>query len=389
MRPGWLRGILPLVLTVLRACTASVPEQKIPCAASQACLEGAEPTDPLDTTDDDGPTPADTGIAVDTAAVDTGLIGPDDDTATCDTVTFVRDDATLDLTDAFLTGTPVRLKQPGTLEVCPGVWFAQVVVAADVTIAGLGTARDETVLSGGEQLPPLAVSAGQVEVRHLVLDRGSAAVDGKYGAGGGLRCTDAELLLEDVTLSNHVAYDGAAGHVGDGCTLTLRKAEVLDNDASDDGGAFRISDGGAARFEEVRFAGNRARDGGALAIFEGEVSLETSLFEDNVADDYGGAISNWYGQLEATSSVIRGNTARFGGAMSLAGTSRLSRVTLEGHLADDGGAVLFHDIGRLEGTDVGFSDNAPDDVRVHGTSETYTWSDSTSFVCDAGRCTTK
>ena len=381
--------MLALVLLGLLACTPDLPEQKVPCAASQACLDGAEPTNPLDPEDDEGPAATDTGASLDTAAGDTGWIGPDDDTATCDTVQFVREDGTVDLTDAFLGGTPVRLKQPGTLEVCPGTWFAQIVVSADVTIAGLGDARSDTVLSGGEQLPPLAVSAGLVEVRHLVLDRGSAAVDGKYGAGGGIRCTDAEVLLEDVTLSNHRAYDGAAGHVGAGCTLTLRKAEVVANHADDDGGAFRISEDGAARFEDVRFADNHARDGGALAIFEGEVSLETSLFEGNSADDYGGAISNWYGQLDATSSILRDNEARFGGAMSLAGTTRLARLTLQDHSADDGGAVLFHDIGRLEGDDVRFADNAPDDVRVHGTPQTYTWADALSFVCDEGRCSTK
>ncbi len=381
--------MLPLVLLSLIACTTEVPDPKVPCAASQACLDGAEPTDPLDTEEVSGPPTADTGLVVDTAAVDTGQHGPDDDTATCDTVQFVREDATVDLTEAFLTGRPVRLKRPGTLEVCPGHWFAQIVVAADVTIAGLGNARGDTVLSGGEQLPPLAVSAGQTVVRHLVLDRGSAAVDGKYGAGGGLRCTGADLLLEDVTLSNHRAYDGAAGLVGEGCTLTLRNADVLDNEAEDDGGGFRISEGGAARFEDVRFADNQARDGGALAIFEGEVSLETSLFERNSAEDYGGAVSNWYGQLEATSSIVRDNEARFGGALSLAGTTRLARVTLEGHTADEGGAVLFHDVGRLDGDDVSFADNAPDDLRVHGTSETYTWADSLSFVCDGGRCTSK
>ncbi|GEM_PF-1640382 len=374
------------MLLLHAACAPPPVESTVPCAASQACIDGGEAHDPF-TDQDPETTPVDANDTADPAPVgDTEDPDPVEDPDVCTTVTFVEEDRTIDLTNALTKGLLVQLEEPGTLEVCPGTWFAQLHSSSEVVVAGLGHTREQTVLSGGEQVPVFTVHGGSLTARNLVVDRGAAWTDGSYGAGGGLRCEAARVTLSNVTLSQNQAYDGGAGLVGPGCELTVTHADIVDNVATDDGGAFRVSDGGLARFEDVRFAGNAARDGGALAIFEGRVEVTTSLFEDNTAGDYGGALSNWYGQLQIGSSVLQENQARFGGGLSLAGTTALERVVLQRHDAEQGGAILFHDIGRLEGRHTSFSDNAPDDVAVQGSSQSYTWSDASNFACDGGQC---
>ena len=101
----------------------------------------------------------------------------------CETVTFTGlDGSRTDLTAAFTDGRPLLLDQDGTVEVCPGTWFAYLSVRAAVSLRGLGTRATDTVLSGGESHTVLTVegSGASAHLQRLTLDRGSAR--GAYGA---------------------------------------------------------------------------------------------------------------------------------------------------------------------------------------------------------------
>lgn len=317
---------------------------------------------PCEDCDSDGFDTADTaggGDSGDTA---------DGDPCATPVVTFEgADGARQDLSGPLTTGEYVTLDVPGTLRVCPGVWYAHVLVRAEVQVVGLGSSPDQVVLSGGESGTVLDVlgPAGALQVQGVTLDRGAGLQVEHNSGGGGLYCEGAGVVLaEDVRFTRNTANDGAALYAQD-CTVTVRRAEFLDNVSEDDGGAFTLWYG-SATLEDVTFTGNQALDGGALALFYAQATVSGAHFEANAASHFAGAIWVYESTLELSDSVLldNHNPVEDGGGVLLAGAARLERVRIQGNEAPQGGGIFLYWESTLEAVDVDLLGNTADDLFV-------------------------
>jgi len=298
----------------------------------------------------------------------------------CEGATFNEEDLSLEM----VSGDVVTLDTPGTLTLCPGTWFAQLVVTADVVIEGAGPER--TVLSGGESFTPIVVQDADVTVQDLNVDRGAArSEEGNAGSGGALRCVEGgHVRMENLHLTNNTAYDGGGAYARDGCELTVDSCQFIENRSVDDGGAVRVNHG-EATIRDSTFVRNVARDGGALLFHESTVLIEGSTFTDNESTDtQGGAILHYFAPLTIRSSHFEVNRSlSYGGALGLFGETTLADVSFEGNVSTWGGGVVLYPPNTLSCTGCRFTDNDPDDVQLYD-GDSYTLSG--DFTCTAEGC---
>lgn len=223
---------------------------------------------------------------------------------------------------------------PGTLEVCPGTWYARILVRADVVVRGLGSSPEDTVLSGGESGTILDVAGPDVLVRveNLTLDRGAGLDVEHNSGGGGLYCEqEGEVFVEQVRFTRNQANDGAAIYTRD-CTLDVSDSSFIDNHSEDDGGAITLWTS-TAHLTDVTLRSNTALDGGAMAIFQSEVDLTRALVQDNRGRMFSGALWVYESSLEMTDSQLLDNTndgGEYGGALIVHGSAVLQDVVISG-----------------------------------------------------------
>jgi hypothetical protein len=335
---------------------------------------------------DSGSPPADSGAPDDTA--DT----TDTDTA-CTTAIFTDEDGEqTDLTEAMTLGTYTTLSDPGTLAVCPGTWFARLLIRADVAVEGLGDDRGQTILSGGESGTILDIGGPrQVTVRNLTLDRGAGLDVDHNSGGGGVYCEqNATVSIEDVTFSRGFANDGA-GLYAVSCTVEITDTEFIDNLSEDDGGALTLWQS-TATLSGVRFENNTGLDGGAIALFSSDVVIEDTVITDNTSGYFAGGIWQYDSVLTLRDVELSGNinTGGDGGGLLASGTTTLERVTFSDNAAGEGGGVYVYFDTELTGTDCDFEGNSPQDIWVDDYSEAGGVSMDAgldySFVCSGNAC---
>ncbi len=131
--------------------------------------------------------------------------------------------------------------------------------------------------------------------------------------------------------------------------LTIRNTTIAGGDTAESGGAVLVADGGELVVIDSTLSGNRARDGGAVAVDLGFIELIDSIVSDNVADGAlgGGGLLLREGTLFATvdRSTVSGNVASgwSGGGITNFGLVGLaiSHSTLSGNSSVDRGGALF------------------------------------------------
>jgi predicted outer membrane repeat protein len=164
------------------------------------------------------------------------------------------------------------------------------------------------------------------------------------------------LLNEDggsltVTKSNFLDDDGGVGGAilnETGGSLTVSSSDFSHCDASSGlfgGGAIANGPVGTTTVSGSTFYENDAENGGAIGNLGGTTTVNgtKSVFTNNYADDYGGAIDNFLGSLNVSGATFSGNTTdhRDGGAIANFGTAAtFGTSSFTGNYAgDDGGAI--------------------------------------------------
>lgn len=230
----------------------------------------------------------------------------------------------------------------------------------------------------------------------------NSAVNGNTattGDGGGIFVTGAAGLLKltGTTLNlNTAGRDGGGAHVGTDSTFEITDSSLKDNQAARDGGGLRcyaaggmtratlsgnsagqngggavFSGAGASFIAESTVSNNTATlDGGGISIEAGTFDISGSVFRGNAASGYGGGIKNdtaatlnaladtWEdnqanndggaiynkGTLSISTSSVNNNTSSYrgGGIASNGGTTRLAATAMSGNVARlDGGAIAI------------------------------------------------
>ncbi len=152
-----------------------------------------------------------------------------------------------------------------------------------------------------------------------------------------------ELLVSDITLAN-----GAASPADDTGIII--------------GGA--ISNQGELTVASSTFLNNQADLGGAIRNFLGTVTITSSTFTDNVANQSGGAVYNQGGDLTVSNSQFSDNIASTGrgGAInnSHQDTGTMATImgsTFTGNVAFTGGAIGNRQNGHMDVDDSSFFNN--------------------------------
>ncbi|MCB1554481.1 MAG: hypothetical protein KDJ14_11800 [Xanthomonadales bacterium] len=190
----------------------------------------------------------------------------------------------------------------------------------------------------------ILADSGSAEVSQLAfyrlnLERGCA--DGSATAdrvGGAVSLSNDQVLIEDVRfIDNQASLDGGALYVGQG-GLSMIEGEFVGNHATRRGGAAAMYPSGYSGIENTRFIQNSAQYGGAIG--GGHFQMVESVLEQNTATLLGGALHITTDAIVAASTIkqnVAGNSG--GGAHAENGDIHLIATTVSGNTANRGGGL--------------------------------------------------
>jgi predicted outer membrane repeat protein len=184
------------------------------------------------------------------------------------------------------------------------------------------------------------VEGGELVLRDLTLSGSVYAYD-----GGAISVTAASLELDGVVFTGNQSYNDGGAIAAVSSTLSLHGGCRFEgNSAADDGGAM-VLDSSTVTDEGTFYLANNGTRGGALFIAAGSVSLDDTEFRSNTAGQEGGAISaNNGGTLQLERSLLVLNSATVdGGALVLrdfTGTGAVRNNRFQDNLAQNSGGAI-------------------------------------------------
>jgi len=148
----------------------------------------------------------------------------------------------------------------------------------------------------------------QITVKDLTINSGSIS-----GDGGAIYVEDATFIADSMTFYNNTATgDGGAVAASSG-DLIFSGVTFLQNTSGDDGGSVAVLSGTLTDVGS-HYYGNSGVRGGAVLSEASSLDIDGSRFEENTADDAGGAVVITGGAgLNVRRSEFWGNTAGTGG----------------------------------------------------------------------------
>ncbi len=174
-----------------------------------------------------------------------------------------------------------------------------------------------------------------IGITGAILDGFTITGGAESDCGGGLYVEDAGLEVNHCTFDSNSAAQGGALCLTGTSTVTIFADHFTNNTATDgDGGAILLAGSGSLEIRASMFEGNQAHkdddgDGGALASYTPTtLVIWNSQFNDNEADDMGGAISATGATAELHGVHFTGNSSGTGGGALRSGYG--IAVTAEG-----------------------------------------------------------
>lgn len=189
-----------------------------------------------------------------------------------------------------------------------------------------------------------AKTGGTVTVRNSKLT-GNLSLD-SGGAVTIYAARDTTAVFTDDVITDNVTLLGEGGlylHLERGST-TISNCFVSDNTSAKEGGAIHLAAGDLS-VRSSTFTGNVTSNGagGALYLDGGTVEITDSTFADNSASDEAGAIRSKAASLHIARSTFSGNSAdsEYGGAIALdGGVAVIESTTFSGNRASGSGGAI-------------------------------------------------
>lgn len=186
---------------------------------------------------------------------------------------------------------------------------------------------------------------GTVEVTSSSTVNGNTATTGD---GGGIFVTGAAALLKltGATLDlNTAGRDGGGVHVDTGSEFEITGGALTNNTAAQDGGGLKSK--GSGGVTGTTLSGNGAGRNGGGVVFGGAGAsfIAESTVSNNTAAQDGGGISNEAGTLDVSNSSVRGNAASgYGGGIKndTAATLNALADTWEDNQANNDGGAIYN-----------------------------------------------
>ena len=215
-------------------------------------------------------------------------------------------------------------------------------ITSDITIEGGGR---RIYARGMHQF--FEVLGGSLEINNLHLVGGYSP-----WTGGAINVLKGTLVLRNSTIRDSSAIYGGA-IFSDGGDITIIDSRFINNSAIGLGGwdaglGGAIFSSGVLSISNSVFSANSATDGGALLNRgpKAKLSVIKSRFESNSATKMGGAINNYYGELQIDGSVFVGNFVGghyyhpgHGGAIANRHVMILTNSTITDNVASRGSGI--------------------------------------------------
>lgn len=253
------------------------------------------------------------------------------------------------------------------IEIAAGTYNENLSVNKSLVINGAG--KTTMIVDGsGVGRVMLVDGAHSVSVNALTIQNGSADI------GGGIYSLG-DLSLSDVRIQNNDAlcYGGGLHHAAFLDKLSIENSEIQKNDATDPssvGGG--ICSEGPMTINDSTIDGNSAGfEGGGIGLFGTRSLLDmmnSSVLNNSVtaSNSAGGGLSSSMGAMTIANSAISGNTANAkggdGGGFSTDTSLTLQYSTVSGNSADDAGGGLIHWHGDLSISHSAVRDNSVADA---------------------------
>lgn len=134
--------------------------------------------------------------------------------------------------------------------------------------------------------------------------------------GGGLASNHADLTIARCAVRDNRAIGGGAGMSFNHGQVAVTACEIMYNDCTGGGGGVQAYDA-TVILQGCRLAENRSLAGGAVYVMSVDLVSVGCLFDGNMADGHGGAISARYiGLMTLENCTLTGNRAEHGSCLS-------------------------------------------------------------------------
>jgi hypothetical protein len=243
-----------------------------------------------------------------------------------------------------------------TLEALEDRWLPSTLTVTTTADSGPGSLRAEIAAAhNGDTIvfapsldgQTITLTSGELFIKHNLTIAGPGAGELTVSGNNASRVFEvakpATATLSGLTISNGSAIDGGGILVDSGATLTLSNSTLSGNSASQ-GGAINNNFGTVTVISST-LTGNSATLGGAIMNL-GTLTVSASLLSNNSALYGGGIYNTSTATLNAAATTLSNNTADsnlgtgYGGGIDAAsGTVTLSGCTLSGNSAAYGGGI--------------------------------------------------
>lgn len=172
-----------------------------------------------------------------------------------------------------------------------------------------------------------------------------------YEFGGAIIMDKSDVYVKNCIFDNNYAGINGGAICNSGTDrnnyghLTVRDCVFTNNYADHDGGAIATRWGYIDIYHSVFKYNYAFRDGGAVRTgIYSQTRIFNSIFEENEAREWGGALYNWPGVLEVYNCSIKNNTAgERGGAIITSGPLIVKNSTITNNYAGVHGGAIYID----------------------------------------------
>jgi hypothetical protein len=229
-----------------------------------------------------------------------------------------------------------------TINIAAGTYH-EVIVILDKNLNFAGVGPDSTIIDAQGAQPEPGLARIVLAANSVVGFTGATLRNGVQGVYVG---PNSFMTLTNVHIMNN---EPNGGIMNDG-SLTLANSLISGNRSSQDGGGLLNYFGNAkATLTNVTISGNTARRRGGGIMNRAELTLTNVIVSSSVVTDTtdpdnsgGGGIFNAGTLVYANGHMINNSATTQGGALANARTATLSRITISGNRASDGGGIVNH-----------------------------------------------
>ncbi len=238
-----------------------------------------------------------------------------------------------------------RATDGDTIQIAAGVYPEYLDLNTDLLLLGEGPAN--TILDGENshrvlQLSGIAdITASSLAIRggwqagnegggairnlgRLTLDNVHVYDSASENFGGAIYNNGDLIVQNSEVTSNTTAGTGGAMNNWYGGSITVTHSLIADNDAAQGGAIFNLA---TVRLEDSTLRGNSvAQFGGAVTVYNGEVTLERVTVVGNEAVNSGGGLYVGLGAMHLINTTVSGNQANHGGGLAVLGTSAIATI---------------------------------------------------------------